>query len=77
MSIENVRAYLKEMNCPKCKSNQVYVIDSRHKEDTIHRRRECQECGHRYNTVEVEANEHKSLKEKAKMLRWMMSKLDD
>lgn len=44
------------MNCPKCKSNQVFVIDSRNKEWTVFRRRECKECGYRYNTVEIEAD---------------------
>lgn len=65
------------MNCPKCNSNQVYVTDSRRKEGTVHRRRECQDCGHRYTTVEVDVGEYKSLKEKAKMLRWMMNNLKD
>lgn len=65
------------MNCPKCGSDQVNVIDSRPKEGTVARRRKCLVCGYRYSTVEVDVSEYKSLKEKAKMLRWMLSKLDE
>ena len=42
------------MDCPKCKSVQVRTIDSRCFPSTVKRRRECQECGHRFTTLEVE-----------------------
>lgn len=42
------------MNCPKCKSSQIDVIDSREKPDnTRYRRRSCIDCGHRFTTIEA------------------------
>jgi len=41
------------MICPKCKSDQVYVIDSREMDEkTIRRRRECESCDQRFTTFE-------------------------
>ena len=42
------------MRCPKCGAEDTRVIDSRSQETTnaIKRRRECQSCGHRFNTFE-------------------------
>ena len=42
------------MRCPKCTSIEDKVIDSRISKEgnTIRRRRECLECGHRYSTTE-------------------------
>lgn len=41
------------MNCPKCKSNNLSVIDSRETdENSVRRRRECEECGYRFTTYE-------------------------
>ena len=42
------------MRCPKCTSIADKVIDSRIRKEgnTIRRRRECLECGHRYTTLE-------------------------
>ena len=43
------------MRCPKCTSLDDKVIDSRISQEgnTIRRRRECLECGHRYTTTET------------------------
>ena len=42
------------MRCPKCGGNKSSVVDSRQAEDgnTIRRRRECEECQHRFTTCE-------------------------
>ncbi|RME58315.1 MAG: transcriptional repressor NrdR [Candidatus Dadabacteria bacterium] len=40
------------MRCPKCKSDKTAVIDSRGDDNSIRRRRECQECGFRFTTFE-------------------------
>ena len=42
------------MRCPKCGGNKSSVVDSRQAEDgkTIRRRRECDECNHRFTTYE-------------------------
>ena len=43
------------MRCPKCTSVEDKVIDSRISKEgnSIRRRRECLECGHRFTTTEV------------------------
>ena len=43
------------MRCPKCTSLDDKVVDSRISKEgnTIRRRRECLECGHRYTTTET------------------------
>lgn len=42
------------MTCPVCGGN-TKVVDSRVKDcDSVWRRRECQECGYRFNTEETE-----------------------
>lgn len=52
------------MNCPKCKSSQIDVIDSREKPDnTRYRRRACLGCGFRFSTIET-INERKLKKMK-------------
>ena len=42
------------MRCPKCGGNKSRVVDSRQAEEgnTIRRRRECEECQHRFTTYE-------------------------
>jgi len=43
------------MHCPFCQHNDTRVIDSRVSDDgtTIRRRRECEQCGERFNTFET------------------------
>ena len=41
------------MNCPKCKENNIHVIDSREVDNTVRRRRECLSCKHRWTTYEI------------------------
>jgi transcriptional repressor NrdR len=41
------------MTCPKCFEN-TKVINSRHEEDAIMRRRECNACGYRFTTIEID-----------------------
>ena len=41
------------MTCPVCGSK-TFVINSRPKNDTVYRRRECEDCGYRFNTYEYE-----------------------
>jgi len=40
------------MKCPKCQSDRLSVVDSRGDGSSIRRRRECQECTHRFTTFE-------------------------
>lgn len=41
------------MNCPKCKSDDLVVVDSRPNAGTVRRRRVCNVCGERFSTVEI------------------------
>lgn len=47
--------YGTSMECPQCKSIKSKVIDKRNVQDHIIRRRQC-ENGHRYTTLELDAN---------------------
>jgi transcriptional repressor NrdR len=40
------------MNCPYCDGSKTRVIDTSRDERGVRRRRECQSCGQRFNTVE-------------------------
>jgi transcriptional repressor NrdR len=40
------------MQCPHCHSENLKVIDSRDTEDSIRRRRECEDCKERFTTYE-------------------------
>ena len=57
------------MRCPKCKSEQVFVVDTRPKDETTWRRRACTSCGYRFNTMELEESEYQDLKRFAISLR--------
>ena len=41
------------MICPKCKSPNLIVIDSRPLKDEVRRRRECADCKYRFTTYEI------------------------
>lgn len=41
------------MQCPTCRASRSRVMEKRNQSITITRRRECLECGHRFNTLEV------------------------
>lgn len=53
------------MRCPECQSYQTVIIDSRQYDEQVRRRRECHDCGTRWNTIEVTLVEHKRLKQAA------------
>lgn len=52
------------MTCPKCKSVQVTVQDTRQVPETVRRRRWCLDCGFRFITVEVVEAEVKQYKKR-------------
>jgi transcriptional regulator NrdR family protein len=51
------------MNCPRCGSNQVMVIDSRPRqnETVIKRRQRCSNCFYTFGSVEIYEDEFKKL----------------
>lgn len=57
------------MLCPKCNSSQVFVIDSRPYGKITRRRKECQDCKMRFNTLEITEKEYKDLKGKEALLQ--------
>ena len=60
------------MNCPNCNSsNKSHVVDTRRHPDSVRRRRECPDCGHRFTTHEIAASELEKLQrwERLKELR--------
>lgn len=60
------------MNCPKCGSDQCFVVDVRDKIGYLKRRRECMFCGERFNTAEIKMEEYQNYKDmKLQLLRWV------
>ncbi len=51
---KNLKRYNQPMVCPKCKQNNTRVLDSRETDGNkaVRRRRECEECNHRFTTFE-------------------------
>lgn len=47
------------MKCPKCFCSTI-VVDTTTKIDCNERRRECKNCGYRFNTVEVDEDMHRN-----------------
>jgi transcriptional regulator NrdR family protein len=41
------------MSCPLCHHDEDHVIRSKERNDTVHRVRQCDRCGHRWQTVEL------------------------
>ncbi len=60
------------MNCEKCGSSDVSVVDSRKSEsgEQVKRGRRCNFCGHKFITIEITQNKmQESEAEKAKLKR--------
>ena len=52
------------MNCPECTSDNCMVVNSRQTEAYKRTRRyKCQECGSRFSTVEITAQEYRELRQ--------------
>ncbi len=66
------------MNCPKCQSNQLVVVDTRDKPYGIQRRRECLVCGHRFNTAEVNLDDYNgTVIRKCELCPWLKQNCTD
>ena len=50
------------MQCPNCSCANLKTVDSRAMDGGTRRRRECQECGGRFNTYEITEMEYNRLK---------------
>lgn len=49
------------MQCPKCGGIESKCKDSRYKDHTVYRRRECLACGARFSTMEVSLESFQSM----------------
>lgn len=65
------------MNCPKCKSEQIGVRDTRIYEKCVKRRRLCFDCGFRFSTVEISVNEYETLQEKVNLYQMQFQKIKE
>ena len=65
------------MNCPKCRSGNIDILDSRRHEDCVKRRRMCLDCGFRYSTIEINVDEYKTMQEKVNFLHTLMQKVKE
>jgi len=53
------------MNCPVC-NGPTCVVDSRPDDESVHRRRCCLDCGHRFGTIELDEDLWKKKQQKPK-----------
>ena len=65
------------MICPKCKSDNLKIVDTRSDDASTRRRRLCLDCGVRFNTLEVIDYEYDNLKGKANLLAIMLKAVGD
>lgn len=56
------------MICPKCKADQLFVLETRTSPDTVRRRRECLVCGNRFSTKEITIEDYEKLTAKLNIL---------
>lgn len=59
--------------CPVCKSENIYVIDSRKQEGSIRRRKLCKNCEARFTTYEVSEVEMLKIRKTIKLISEMES----
>lgn len=70
------------MLCPKCKSDNLKVYDSRPSNESTWRRRMCLDCKCRFSTVEINLDEYQDLKDVEAIMndmllgsKWITNKL--
>ncbi|WP_374759923.1 NrdR family transcriptional regulator [Acidithiobacillus thiooxidans] len=49
------------MNCPQCGKKGLRVINSRTRNESVYRRRECVACSFRFSTTEISMADYQSL----------------
>lgn len=69
------------MQCPRCKAYGLSCTDSRTDGETIRRRRRCLNCGYRFTTYEISAEDYRKLKGEVEgteaLITDMLSYLDE
>lgn len=65
------------MNCPICGTEKAMIGRSISKEDSIVRRRVCENCGHRWNTIEVDLDQYDSMCSTVKSMKYNIKLLEN
>lgn len=65
------------MTCPKCGSENNRIVDSRQRDNTTMRRRWCNNCGLRFNTLEVQEEKYKKILSRDLAIRELLRGLED
>jgi transcriptional regulator NrdR family protein len=61
--------------CPKCKSDNVFILETVPQLGWLRRRRQCNACKHRYSTVEILHETAKFLFEQAALAKKLQERL--
>lgn len=64
------------MKCPICGSEKISINRSTSKDDNIIRRRLCGNCGHSWNTVEVDLDQWVSMTSSFNKMKYAISQLE-
>ena len=65
------------MQCPRCKAYGLSITDSRPDGKTIRRRRKCLNCGYRFTTYEISAEDYTKVKDNEALVTDVVSYLDE
>ena len=65
------------VHCPSCGWNKVKVYDSRSHQALKWRRRECQECGYRWSTVEMDQEQYRRYKRLSEAMGAALEVMED
>lgn len=60
------------MKCPECGSENLRVIDKRIRNGLPQRRRECADCQHRFNTVEITMDQYEAVVAVMTQKQWLV-----
>lgn len=64
------------MKCPICGSEKIKANHSTSREDNIIRRRLCKNCGHTWNTVEIDMDQWDSVTRSFSKMKYAISQLE-
>ena len=64
------------MKCPICGSEKIKANRSTSREDNITRRRLCENCGHAWNTVEIDLDQWNSVTRSFSKMKYVISQLE-
>ena len=64
------------MKCPMCGSEKIKINRSTSCEDNTIRRRLCKNCGHTWNTVEIDLDQWESVTRSFSKMKYVISQLE-